>query len=68
VAGYPYDELRRRRGPRYAVAELAVIGGVPDIAKHVIQVEQVGVSEPVGATEQVSVAGMVRPGDRRRPE
>jgi hypothetical protein len=68
IAGYPYDELRRRRGPRHAVAELAVIGGVPDIAKHVIQVEQVGVSEPVGATEQVSVAGMVRPGDRRRPE
>ena len=56
IAGYPYDELRRRRGPRHAVAELAIIGGVPDIARHVIQVEQ------------VSVAEQVRPGDRRRPE
>ena len=40
IDAYPYDTLRRQRGPRGAIAELAVIGGVPDIAKHVIQVER----------------------------
>lgn len=41
IGDYPYDTLRRQRGPRNAIAELAVIGGVPDIAKHVLEVEQV---------------------------
>ena len=41
IADYPYETLRRQRGPGHAIAELAVIGGVPDIAKHVIEVEQV---------------------------
>jgi hypothetical protein len=41
IGDYPYDDLRRQRGPRNAIAELAVIGGVPDIARHVIEVEQV---------------------------
>jgi hypothetical protein len=40
IAGYPYDTLRRQRGPRNAIAELAVIGGVPDIAKHVVRAER----------------------------
>ena len=41
IGDYPYETLRRQRGPGHAIAELAVIGGVPDIAKHVIEVEQV---------------------------
>jgi hypothetical protein len=40
IGDYPYDALRRQRGPRGAVAELAVIGGVPDLAKHVVRVER----------------------------
>jgi hypothetical protein len=45
IAAYPYDTLRRQRGPRNAIAELAVIGGVPDIARHVVQVEQVSFAD-----------------------
>ena len=67
IAGYPYDELRRQRGPGHAVAELAVIGGVPDIAKHVIQVEQARAAEKTSAAEKTRAAGQVRPGDPRRP-
>lgn len=40
IADYPYDTLRRQRGPANAIAELAVIGGVPDLAKHVVRVER----------------------------
>jgi hypothetical protein len=40
IADYPYDTLRRQRGPANAIAELAVIGGVPDLAQHVLQVER----------------------------
>jgi hypothetical protein len=37
IGDYPWDPRRRARN---AVAELAVIGGVPDVAKHVIRVER----------------------------
>lgn len=35
---YPYETWRRKRGPRDRVVELAVLGGVPDIARHVSRV------------------------------
>jgi hypothetical protein len=38
VENYPYAERRRRRTPQTAVVELAVAGGVPDIANHVLRV------------------------------
>ena len=40
IEDYPYEELRRRRSPGAAVAELTVLGGVSDIASHVITVER----------------------------
>ncbi len=40
IGDYPYDAQRRQRGIRNAIAELAVIGGVPDLARHVIRVER----------------------------
>jgi Family of unknown function (DUF7002) len=39
IADYPFDEWRRRRSRRTAVAELAVIGGVRDIVDHTLVVE-----------------------------
>lgn len=36
IEAYPYDELRRRRGPGNAIAELVIVGGVPDIENHVV--------------------------------
>lgn len=39
IAAYPFDEWRRRRNRRTAVAELAVMGGVPDIVDHTLVVE-----------------------------
>lgn len=35
---YPYETWRGKRGPRDRVVELAVLGGVPDIARHVTRV------------------------------
>lgn len=40
IADYPYDERRRGRGPADAIAELAVPGGVPDVARFVVRVER----------------------------
>lgn len=39
IADYPFDDWRRRRSRRTAVAELAVIGGVRDIVDHTLVVE-----------------------------
>lgn len=41
IEDFPYAERRRRRPPQSAVVELAVVGGVPDIAAHVVSVRQV---------------------------
>jgi hypothetical protein len=40
IDDYPYAERRRRRTPQTAVVELAVLGGVPDIADHVVRVHR----------------------------
>ena len=40
IADYPYGTWRKLHGRREAVRELAVVGGVPDIARHVIDVVQ----------------------------
>jgi hypothetical protein len=39
ITDYPFDEWRRRRSRRAAVAELAVLGGVRDIVEHTLVVE-----------------------------
>ena len=39
VADYPYEQ-RRSRGVKGAIAELAVIDGVPDIVRHAVRVER----------------------------
>jgi len=39
IADYPFDEWRRRRSRRTAVAELAVLRGVQDIVDHTLLVE-----------------------------
>jgi hypothetical protein len=38
IEDYPYAEQRRRRTLQTALVELAVLGGVPDIADHVVSV------------------------------
>lgn len=40
IAAYPFDEWRARRGPRKAIAEVAVDYAVPDIVNHVVRVER----------------------------
>ncbi len=40
IEDYPYAERRRGRTPQTAVVELAVLGGVPDIADHVFSVQR----------------------------
>lgn len=40
VEQYPFDDRRRGRTDVTAVAELAVIDGVPDLAEHVISVDR----------------------------
>jgi hypothetical protein len=40
IEAYPYEEIRRRRPVRDAIAEFAVVGGVPDIARYVVRVER----------------------------
>ena len=44
---YPFDRRRRQRGPRNAVAELAVEYSVPDIREYVISVEERGAGRPL---------------------
>lgn len=39
IADYPFDDWRRRRSRRTAVAELAIDYGVSDIAAHTLRVE-----------------------------
>ena len=39
IADYPFDDWRRRRSRRSAVAELAVAGAVPDVVNHTLVVE-----------------------------
>ena len=40
IEQYPFTERRRNRTLDQAIAELAVIGGVPDIAAHVVDVQR----------------------------
>jgi hypothetical protein len=40
IEDYPFTERRRGRTLDYAIAELAVIGGVPDVAAHVVGVQR----------------------------
>ena len=40
IAEYPYAARRRGRSDRDAIAELAVLDEVPDLAKHVLRVER----------------------------
>ena len=40
IEQYPFTERRRKRPLDQAIAELAVIGGVPDIAAHVVAVQR----------------------------
>ena len=40
IASYPFEEWRRRRGPRKAIAEVAVDYAVPDIVNHIVRVER----------------------------
>lgn len=49
IAAYPYEHYRTRRGPRDRVVELAVEGGVPDVARFVRRVVRMrdGVEEGV---------------------
>ena len=49
IADYPFAERLRRRTPQNAVVELAVSGGVRDIADHLIDVYQV--SAPLRSPE-----------------
>jgi hypothetical protein len=40
IANYPFDERRKTRAPKHSVAELVVLGGVPDIMEHVVSVHR----------------------------
>lgn len=40
VADYPFDDRLAARGPRRAIAEVTVVGGVPDLADHLVRVER----------------------------
>ena len=42
ISEYPFDEFRRKRGPKNAVVELAVEYSVPDIRDLVISVSELG--------------------------
>jgi len=41
IEDYPYAERRRHRPRHAAIAELAVVGGVPDVADHVVSVQRI---------------------------
>ena len=47
IADYPYGTWRKLHGRIEAVRELAVMGGVPDISRHVIDVVQMAVGVEV---------------------
>jgi hypothetical protein len=58
IEDYPFAERLRRRTPQTAVVELAVPGGVRDIAEHIIDVHRVpALAQSAGRTRQ-------RPGTR----
>jgi hypothetical protein len=40
IEAYRYEEIRRRRPVRDVIAEFAVVGGVPDIARYVVRAER----------------------------
>jgi hypothetical protein len=40
IEDYPFAERVRRAGRKNAVAEVTVLGGVPDLAKHVLNIER----------------------------
>ena len=48
IEQYPFAERRKTRGLADAVTELAVIGGVPDVAAHVVQVDRYIGASPAG--------------------
>jgi len=48
IADYDYEAQRRRRGSVDAVVELAVVGGVRDLASHVIEVRRMRGAELLG--------------------
>jgi hypothetical protein len=41
IEDYPYAERRRHRSRHAAIAELAAVGGVPDITDHVVSVQRI---------------------------
>ncbi len=47
IKDYPYDEWRRKRGSRNAIAELAIDGGVYDVRPYVIRVTAEGGGAPL---------------------
>jgi len=42
LSSYPFNQQKQRRGLKSAIVELAVTGAVPDIADHVLRVEENG--------------------------
>lgn len=47
IADYPFTERRKRRDPADAISELAVTGGVPDLANHVVAVHRRQASQTI---------------------
>lgn len=56
IEDYPYAQRRKGRSPANALVELAVVGGVPDLANFVI-----GVDRYIGPDFQYSIVGNSRP-------
>lgn len=56
IETYPYTQRRKGRTIQDSLVELAVIGGVPDLSKHVV-----GVDRYVGPAFQYSIIGDIRP-------
>jgi hypothetical protein len=46
IADYPFEEWRRRRGPRKAIAEVAVDYAVPDVVNHIARIERRRYGQP----------------------
>ena len=51
IGDYDYAGRRKKRGRVDAIVELAVLGGVPDIADHVLEVRQMRGTEVLGEYE-----------------
>jgi hypothetical protein len=56
IKDYPYAQRRKDRSVPDALVELAVVGGVPDVSRHVL-----GVARYIGPDFQYSIAGNSRP-------